>query len=134
MATFDEYKDAQIKIIAMPCNVDKQGFISAGWIMQLLDLAAGVIVKEFTQNRSVTVSMDKIAFKKPILVGDYLNCYAKIIKVGSTSIKIAMKIDLKRLCKEGFVLIEEAVSAEAVFVSLDANGKKIHLQELSNSL
>lgn len=123
--------EALIKTIAMPTDVDKEGKITTGFVLCQLDLAAGVAVKELTGQRSVTIAMDKIHFKKPILVGDYLLCFAKITKLGKSSIWLKLHIDLKRLGKNGFSLIKNVVSAEATFVSLDKEGKKISLREYS---
>lgn len=124
-------QEALIKTIAMPSDLDKEGKVSAGFILRQLDLAAGVAVKELTGQRSVTIAMDKICFKKPILVGDYLLCYAKITKLGKSSISLKLRIDIKRLDENGFSLQEEVVSAEATFVSLDKEGKKILLDKFS---
>lgn len=126
---FEDFKNAQIKIIAMPDRADAQGFVKAGFIMQILDLCAGVLVKELTGKRSVTVSMDEICFKKPILVGDYIFALGRITALGASSIEISLQIALKRLCDEGFVFIDEVCSAKAVFISLDKSGKKIILDE-----
>lgn len=120
-------QDALIKTIAMPSDVDKDGQISTGFILRQLDLAAGVAVKELTGKRSVTIAMDSICFKKPILVGDYLLCYATITKLGKSSVSLKLHIDLKRLDEKGFSLHKDFVSAEATFVSLDKNGKKVDL-------
>ena len=122
-------KDAAIKTIAMPSDLDKEGKISPSFILCQLDLAAGVAVKELTGQRSVTIAMDKICFKEPILVGDYVLCYAEISKLGKSSIGLNLRIDLKRLDENGFSLRKEVVSAEATFVSLDKDGKKISLDE-----
>ena len=123
-------KDAQIKIIAMPSDkIGDKSVMSSGWITKIFDLAAGVVVKELTQNRSVTIAMDKIHFKNPILVGDYVLCYADIVKLGKSSIEIDMRIDIKRFCDEGFCHLKDLTSAKATFVSLDKNGKKIILSE-----
>ncbi len=129
-------QDAKIKIIAMPKDKSGDAFVmSAGWIAKIFDLAAGVAVKEFTHNRSVTVAVDNINFKKPILVGDYVLCYADIVKLGKSSMEIDMQIDVKRLCDEGFCEIKDLASAKATFVSIDKNGKKLILSdELKKSL
>lgn len=124
-------QEALIKTIAMPSNVDKEGKISTGFILNQLDLAAGVAVKELTGQRSVTIAMDKICFKKPILVGDYLLCFAKITKLGKSSIWLKLHIDIKRLDEKGFSLIKDVITAEATFVSLDKEGKKISLEKYS---
>ncbi|NDJ26612.1 acyl-CoA thioesterase [Campylobacter sp. MIT 12-8780] len=123
-------QEALIKTIAMPSDIDKEGKISAGWVSKQLDLAAGVAVKELTGQRSVTIAMNNIHFKEPILVGDYVLCFARITKLGKSSIKIQLHIDLKRLDTQGFSLKKEVISAEATFVSLDKNGKKIDLSLL----
>lgn len=124
-------QEAQIKTIAMPSDIDKEGKISAAFILAQLDLAAGVAVKELTGNRSVTIAMDKIHYKKPILLGDYVLCFAKITKLGKSSISLQLHIDVKRLDEKGFSLIKDVISAEATFVSLDKEGRKISLEKCS---
>lgn len=124
-------QEAQIKTIAMPSDIDKEGKISAAFILAQLDLAAGIAVKELTGNRSVTIAMDKIHYKKPILLGDYVLCFAKITKLGKSSISLKLHIDVKRLDEKGFSLIKDVISAEATFVSLDKEGKKISLEKYS---
>jgi len=126
---FKDFENAQIKIIAMPDRADENGFVKAGFIMQILDLCAGVVVKELTGKRSVTVSMDEICFKKPILAGDYIYALGQITALGSSSIEISLQIALKRLCEKGFIFIDEVCSAKAVFVSFDEKGKKVILDE-----
>lgn len=124
-------QEALIKTIAMPSDIDKEGKISAAFILSQLDLAAGVAVKELTGNRSVTIAMDKIHYKKPILLGDYVLCFAKITKLGKSSISLKLHIDVKRLDEKGFSLIKDVISAEATFVSLDKEGRKISLEKYS---
>lgn len=124
-------QEALIKTIAMPSDIDKEGKISAAFILAQLDLAAGIAVKELTGNRSVTIAMDKIHYKKPILLGDYVLCFAKITKLGKSSISLKLHIDVKRLDEKGFSLIKDVISAEATFVSLDKEGKKISLEKYS---
>lgn len=124
-------QDALIKVVAMSSDVDENGHLDAGFVFKQLDLAAGIAVKELTGQRSVTIAMDNIHFKEPILVGDYLLCYAKITKLGNTSIQIELHIDIKRLDDKGFSFKEKVVSAQANFVSLDKEGKKISMQNFS---
>lgn len=124
-------QEALIKTIAMPRDIDKEGKISAAFILTQLDLAAGIAVKELTGNRSVTIAMDKIHYKKPILLGDYVLCFAKITKLGKSSISLKLHIDVKRLDEKGFSLVKELISAEATFVSLDKEGRKISLEKYS---
>lgn len=113
----------------MPSDIDKSGQIPAGWVLKQLDLAAGVAVKQLTGQRSVTIAMDKICFQKPILVGDYVLCYAEISRLGKSAIHLNLRIDIQRLGEKGFLLHKDFVKAEATFVSLDKDGKKIALDE-----
>lgn len=121
-------ENALIKLIAMPDDVGKNGDLTA-FVLKQLDLAAGVAVKELTGSRSVTIAMDKIAFKAPILVGDYVLVNAQITHLGTSSINIALEIHAKRLSAKGFVLKKSLVSANATFVSLDKDGKKIKITQ-----
>ena len=56
-----------LRTLAMPADTNANGDIFGGWIMSQLDLAGGILAKEISSGRIVTVSVSSITFKK--LVG-----------------------------------------------------------------
>ena len=63
------------RTLAMPKDCNSMGDIFGGWIMSQLDLAGGILAKEVSGGRIVTVSVSKIDFKNPVKVGDVVCCY-----------------------------------------------------------
>ncbi|GIB33032.1 hypothetical protein VCSRO186_1815 [Vibrio cholerae] len=58
-----------LRTLAMPADTNANGDIFGGWIMSQLDLAGGILAKEISCGRIVTVSVSSITFKKPVKVG-----------------------------------------------------------------
>ena len=74
------------KTLAMPADTNPNGDIFGGWVLSQMDIAGGVMAKGVTKGRAVTVFVDGMTFHKPVLVGDVLSCFAKVAKIGNTSI------------------------------------------------
>jgi acyl-CoA thioesterase YciA len=67
-----------------------------------------------------TVAVNSFAFKKPVYVGDLISCYARVIKVGTTSLTVDVEVYAERNRRqEEVVKVTEAV---LTFVALDPNG------------
>lgn len=117
--------EAKLKIIAMPSDTNPAGNIFGGWILSQMDLAGGIAARELSPQRVVTIAMDEVSFKEPIFVGDLVSCYAKIIKAGSTSITVKIKVVAQRANENGNVYCIHTNSATATYVSVDKNGNKL---------
>jgi len=109
-----------IQVVAMPSDANPDGDIFGGWILSQMDLAAGVVAQKEARCRVVTIAIDSMVFKNPVHVGDRICCYAEMIKVGTTSMKIKVEVwvtdkmtDDRRQVTEGLF----------TFVAIDENGK-----------
>lgn len=51
-----------LRTLAMPADTNANGDIFGGWIMSQLDLAGGILAKEISSGRIVTVSVSSITF------------------------------------------------------------------------
>ena len=112
------------KVVPMPCDTNSNGDIFGGWLLSQMDLAGVVMCKEYKYGRYVTISIDKMIFKKPVKVGDILEIYCSIYKVGTTSLTINIKsitINLESNIKD--------VVTEGTFkyVKIDNEGKSTNL-------
>jgi acyl-CoA thioesterase YciA len=56
--------DMILQTLAMPSDTNPNGDIFGGWIMSQMDIAGGILAKEVTQSRVVTVAVDSIHFIK----------------------------------------------------------------------
>ena len=123
-AAMKDMGEARLKIVAMPSDTNPAGNIFGGWIMSQIDLAGTVAAREVAPERTVTISMDKVVFKQPVYVGDIVCCYAKILKVGNTSIEVQVEVIADRVTDEGFTVCVPVTSALVTFVSVTKDGKK----------
>src|SRR5271170_6268737 len=77
-----------IKVIAMPSDTNPDGDMFGGWIISMMDLAGYVAARKIARTKLVTVAIDSIVLHNPVFVGDCLECYTEVEKIGRTSITI----------------------------------------------
>ncbi|MBH1999154.1 MAG: acyl-CoA thioesterase [Sphingomonadaceae bacterium] len=80
-----------IRVIAMPADTNPYGDIFGGWLMSLMDSAAGSVAARHSHGRAVTIAVDGMAFLRPVIVGDEVSVFASLKSVGRTSMKIAVE-------------------------------------------
>lgn len=109
-----------IKIVAMPKDANSDGDIFGGWILSMMDMAAGIAARKRARNRVVTVAIDNVVFHKPVYVGDCVECYAEIEKVGNTSMVVKIETFVIRKLD---ITEEKVTEGHFVFVALDKERK-----------
>src|SRR6186713_129990 len=107
-----------IRVIAMPADTNPAGDIFGGWLMANMDLAAGNAAARRARGRCATVAVDRMAFHRPVLVGDEVSFFAHILKVGRTSLVIHVKAFRRARESEESGLVTEATFT---FVAIDEN-------------
>ena len=70
-----------------------------GTALQWMDEAAFICATRFTRQKSVTVSSDKVDFKKSIPAGSIVELVATVKRVGRTSVQIQVDIYLEEMFK-----------------------------------
>ena len=86
--------------------------------MQLMDEVAFIAATRFSRQRMVTVSSDRIDFKKPIPAGTIAELIGRVAYIGNTSVKVRVDIFIEQMYSEHR---EKAVSGEFTFVAIDEN-------------
>ncbi|MEK6163471.1 acyl-CoA thioester hydrolase YciA [Vibrio cholerae] len=112
-----------LRTLAMPADTNANGDIFGGWIMSQLDLAGGILAKEISCGRIVTVSVSSITFKKPVKVGDVVCCYGECTKIGRTSMSINLEVWVKLGQRRGVGERFQVCEATFNYVAIDANGR-----------
>lgn len=87
-----------------------------GTAMQLMDETAFITATRFSKQQMVTVSSDRIDFKKPIPAGTIVELVGKVSYLGNTSLKIRVDIFVEEMYSESR---EKAVSGEFTFVAIN---------------
>jgi acyl-CoA thioesterase YciA len=114
-----------LRVVPRPSDVNPAGDIFGGWIMSQVDIAGSIPALRRAKGRVATVAVNAFTFKKPVYVADLVSFYASVIKVGSTSVTVEVKVYAERGWRAKIpgevVLVTDAV---LTYVAIDANGGK----------
>lgn len=121
MAELPEEHDLAIRVMAMPADTNASGDIFGGWLMSQVDIAGSIVARRRAQGRTVTVAVDSFQFRKPVFVGDVVSCYAKITRVGKTSLTINVKAYAERQGKSHHTHL--VTEADLTYVAVDDERK-----------
>lgn len=110
-----------IQTLAMPADTNPNGDIFGGWLVSQMDLAAGVLAKKTAKGRVVTVAINSMTFLKPVHVGDVVSCHAELIKLGNTSLTIAVEVWAEQVTNN--TNSYRVTQGTFVLVAVDADGK-----------
>jgi acyl-CoA thioesterase YciA len=113
-------RDPAIRVTAMPADANAYGDIFGGWLMGLMDSAAGLFAARYSKGRAVTVAMDGMQFHLPVKVGDEVSIYASLLRVGRTSMTIFTDAWRRERTSETF---EKVTEATFTFVAVDDTGR-----------
>ena len=91
-----------------------------GTAMHLMDEVAFITATRFTRKVCVTVSSDRIDFKKPIPAGTIVELIGRVTKIGNTSLDVKVELYIEQMYSEQR---EKAIVANFTFVALDENKK-----------
>jgi acyl-CoA hydrolase len=84
----------------------------------MMDEVAFIAATRFSRQVMVTVSSDKIDFKKSIPAGSIIELVSRISHVGNTSLKVNVEIYIEQMYAEGREL---AIHGSFTFVAIDEN-------------
>ncbi len=114
-----------IQTIAMPKDTNRHGDIFGGWLVAQMDLGSAILASKIAKARVVTVAIEQMSFLQPVHVGDTVACYARLEKVGRTSMRIPVEVWVNRFMSDEEVRVTSAVF---IYVAIDENGKPIPVQ------
>ncbi|MBT7030145.1 MAG: acyl-CoA thioesterase [Rhodospirillaceae bacterium] len=113
--------EVAIMTVAMPADANPMGDIFGGWLLSQMDIAGGVAASARAKGRTATIGVKEMEFHKPVKVGDRLTCYCDIVRIGRTSLTIA----IEAWTTNHYHQTEPTKVTEGVFtyVALDDSGK-----------
>ncbi|MBK8796034.1 MAG: acyl-CoA thioesterase [Anaerolineales bacterium] len=101
-----------------PEHSNSLGNVHGGVILKLCDECGGIIASRHARRPAVTVTVDRVTFLQPVLLGRLLLVHGRITWVGRTSIEVELRVEAENL------LTGERThtnSAYFVYVALDAD-------------
>jgi len=104
----------------LPQHANPAGNVHGGDIMKFIDDAAGVVAVKHARTNTVTASIDRLDFHRPVFIGNLLVVKASLNATGRTSMEIGVRVEAEDL-RSGE--IKHIASAYLTFVSLNADGR-----------
>jgi len=111
-----------IQVVMMPRDTNPYGTIFGGVILSYIDQAGAIGARREVIRAGgppplvVTVAVNCVEFKKPVLVGDVVRFLTRTVRLGRTSITMHVNVEAER---GGEVL--QVTEAEVVYVGIDPN-------------
>jgi acyl-CoA thioesterase YciA len=109
-----------IQVVMMPRDTNPHGTIFGGVILSYIDQAGAigarreVVLAGGEPPAVATVAMNRVEFKRPVLVGDVVRFLTRLVRMGRTSITMHVSVEAER--GGGVVQVTEA---EVVYVAVD---------------
>ena len=120
-------KELTMSFLAEPKDVNFGGHVHGGEVMKWMDQIGYALAVKYSKGYAVTKFVDNINFASPMKIGDLVSLTAKILSVGTTSMRIEICVTSENLLSE---IISENCSCEMVFVAVDKQGSKRNLELL----
>jgi len=112
-----------IRITMLPKDTNAFGTIFGGVILSYIDLAAAIEVRRHHSQRFVTKAMREVAFVAPVYLGDLVTFFARVVRIGNTSITVDIDVEAERLGTQGNRQTVQVTQAEVIYVAVDGDGR-----------
>ncbi len=110
-----------LRVMPLPADVNGNGDIFGGWLMAQVDLAGAVLPARIARGRIATVAVNEFVFKQPVSVGDLVSFYARVLRVGNSSITVHVDVYAER--NPASLQVVKVTQANLTYVAIDAAGK-----------
>ena len=110
-----------LRVMPMPADANGNGDIFGGWIMAQVDLAGAVLPARIAKGRIATVAVNEFVFKQPVSIGDLLSFYAKVERIGKTSVTVNVEVYAER--DPSNLHVVKVTEANLTYVAIDRDGK-----------
>jgi acyl-CoA thioesterase YciA len=118
-----------IRVVMMPRDTNPHGTIFGGVILSNIDQAGAVAARHFVTAAGgpppliVTVAINRVEFKNPVMVGDVVSFRVWLVRFGRTSVTVRVEVEAERGTERMAV-----TEAELVYVGVaGANRKPVPL-------
>jgi acyl-CoA thioesterase YciA len=109
-----------IQVVMMPRDTSPHGTIFGGVILSYIDQAGAIGARRAVIRSGgpppalVTVAINRVEFKRPVLVGDVVRFLVRLVRLGRTSVTVQVNVEAER--GEQVLQVTEA---ELVYVGVD---------------
>ena len=115
------------RVLMMPRDTNPAGTIFGGVILSYMDQAGAEEALCHGAQRVVTVAMKEVVFLEPVFVGDLVSFYTALVRVGTTSVTVDVRVSAARHWdRQQEVQVTEA---EITYVNVDENQRPTPLPD-----
>ncbi|MFY9514345.1 MAG: acyl-CoA thioesterase [Rubrivivax sp.] len=119
-ATLPDGAELVLRVMPMPADANANGDVFGGWIMAQVDLAGAVLPARIAKGRIATVAVKEFIFKQPVSIGDLLSFYARVLRIGTTSVTVQVEVFAER--NPANLQMVKVTDASLTYVAIDATG------------
>jgi len=105
-----------LRVMPGPGDINANGHIFGGWVLSQMDIAAGIVASRRARGPVATIALEAMKFITPIHLRDLISVYARIERVGRTSMAVRIEVIAERDLGETQVKVTEGLFT---FVALD---------------
>lgn len=121
MAELPQGEMPVLRIVPMPADTNAHGTIFGGWVMAQVDIAGSIPAWDRAGGPVVTVAVNSFVFREPVFVGDIVSFYARVMRVGKTSITVDVEVFAQRGRRVREVV--KVTEAQLTYVAVDERRK-----------
>jgi len=113
--------------LMMPQHSNNLNNVFGGVILAMMDTAAAVCAIRHSRMPCVTVSVDRVDFREPILVGELVIMKASVNFVGRTSMEVGVRVEAEHLMTG---VRRHTNSCYLTYVAIDRLGHPVEVPRL----
>jgi len=113
----------------MPADANANGDIFGGWLVSQMDLGGAILARGTAHCRVTTAAVDGMSFLRPVNVGDVVTCYAKLLGIGRSSMKVAVEAWVQRYSDS---TLQHVTEGTFTYVAIDDRGKPQSVKRAAN--
>ena len=117
-----EHDPSQLEMVVLmtPEMANFSGKVHGGALLNILDRVAFSCASRYSQDYTVTLSVDQVTFREPINVGELVTMRASINYTGRTSMEVGIRVEAEEV-RSG--QRRHTNSCYFTMVAVDENGK-----------
>ena len=121
-------KDSETHVfkVVFPNTTNHHNTMFGGKVMEMMDEVAFMTATRFARKSFVTVSCDRIDFKKPIPADTLVELIGKVKYVGNSSLKVNVEIFIEEMYAD---IREKAVAGDFTLVAINSDKKPTKIFE-----
>src|SRR5919112_832465 len=109
-----------LRVVPGPGDINANGHIFGGWVLSQMDIAAGIVASQRAKGPVATIAIEAMEFIAPIHLRDLISVYAKVERIGRTSMGVRIEVVAHRDLGATEVKVTEGLFT---FVALDEDNR-----------